>query len=174
MFLAGVAGIVGFFLPLRAFSLPDQTVTAEASAYQIVRGGGDSTELFAHAQKLGLAKADADRMTKSVNTAMRSYRAGLIGIFAPSVLLVLLGLVALARAQMGRFAGLLALLLGLASIAGFFAILLLVGDLDVSEQTVSLKLAGAGGAGAYCLLAAGAAGSLGGLGALIRPERQHS
>ncbi len=168
--LAGIAGVVGFFLPLRAYSLPDQTVSAEASAYQIVSGGGDTKSLFDQAQKLGLSKADAERMTKSANAAIQSYRAALIALFVPSALLVLLGLVELARKRMGRGGGALALLLGLATTAGFVAILLLVGDLDVNEHTVSLKLGGTGGAGAYCLLAGGVVAMFAGLGALIRPE----
>jgi hypothetical protein len=168
--LAGLAGIAGFFLPLRSFSLPDNQVSAEASAFQVVRGTHDSTQLFEQAQKLGLSKADAERMTRSVNAAIRSYRAVLIGMFAPSALLVLLGLVEVARRRTGRFAGLLAIVLGMASVAGFIAILLLVGDLDVNEHTVSLKLGGTGGVGSYCLLGSGVVAMFAGLGALLRPE----
>ena len=168
--LAGIAGCVGFFLPLRSYTTPDGSVTAQASAYQVVTGLGDAKELFDQARKLGMSKADAERLTKTVNTAMESYRAVMIAMFMPSALLVLIGLVGAVRGKTGRFAGLLALLCGVASAGAFVLILMLVGDLDIHERTVSVKLGGSGGTGMYCLLGAGVLAMFAGLGAMLRPD----
>jgi hypothetical protein len=167
--LAGLTGVVGFFLPLRSYASADGTVSAQASAYQVVSGLGDATELLAQAQKLGMSKADAERIAKTVNQAMESYRAAMIVLFAPSALLVLVGLVGLARGRTGRFAGMVAFVLGLASIVAAVLILMLVGDLEIQHRTVSLTLGGSSGAGMYCLLGAGAVGAFAGLGAMLRP-----
>jgi len=168
--LAGIAGVVGFFLPLRSFSTPDGMVSAEASAYQIVTGIGDAKQLFEQAQKLGMKQADAERMAERVNQAIQGYRAAMIALFVPSALLTLVGLIGLARGKLQRFAGLLALLLGIASTAAFVLILMLVGDLDIKDRTVSLTLNSTAGPGMYCLLGAGILAMFVGAGALLRPD----
>ncbi|HEU0033524.1 MAG TPA: hypothetical protein VFQ53_22990 [Kofleriaceae bacterium] len=169
--LAGLAGLIGFFLPLRKYASTDSAVFAQASAFQIARGGGGDTQgIVEQAKKLGLSEQDAAKLTKALDKGLYEYRLTMLALFAPAALLFLLGFVALVRHGIGRFGGVLAIALGLASIAAFVLVLMLVGDLDIKERTVSLTLGGSAGPGMYCLLAAGVLGMLGGFGAAMRPD----
>ena len=170
--IAGLAGVAGFFLPLRSLASPDGKITAQASAYEIVIGLDDTKVLFDQATKLGLDKETAARMSRNVNQAIEAYRYTMLALFIPSALLVLLAALGFAKGGLGRFAGLLAIVLGLASGVAFAAILFLVGDLVIDEQAIKLTLSSSNGLGMYCLLATGVLASLAGLGALLRPDDQ--
>jgi hypothetical protein len=107
-----------------------------------------------------------------VNDAIETYRYTMLALFAPSVLLVLLGAIGFLKGGTGRFAGLLAIVLGLGSTVAFAVVLFLVGDLVFEEKTVKLTLSSSNGSGMYCLLAAGVVAVFAGLGALLRPDHE--
>jgi hypothetical protein len=83
-------------------------------------------------------------------------------IYAPAVLLAVLGIVCGRRRKMGRVAGFLALVLGAAS-AAVWAVFHYVAASD-PHHGATLAL------GAHLLLACGIAGAVAGLGALIAPD----
>jgi len=169
--LAALAGIAALVLPLGAYRSADGKLATRSSALRIIaERPPDPTPLAQGAHDLGLSKADAERLAHAVDQGTAAYRGLLIGVFVPGTLLVLLAFVVLARRQMGRTAGALAIVLGLASLAAFVVLLLLVGDLDVKDTAVTLKLEASRGAGVYCLAAAGLLAALGGAAAVRHVE----
>lgn len=160
--LAGVAGLIGFFTPLVEYRSSDGRITGDASAFEIVRGIETNPDIAAQAESLGLSRADSWRLAQAFSAGMNAYRGTAIAFFAPSGLLVLLGILMLLRDRMGRFAGLLAMLLGGASCAVFA----LFWQADQQSRDASAAL----GLGVYLLLAAGLGGVLAGLGALVSPD----
>jgi len=169
--LAAIAGIAGLVLPLGAYKSPDGKIATRSSALRIIaEQPPDPTPLAKGAQDLGLSKADADRLAHAVDQGTTAYRGVMIAVFVPAALLALLALVVLVRREMGRTAGALAIILGLLSLAAFVVLLLLVGDLDIKETAVTLKLEATRGAGVYCLAAAGVLAAIGGTAAVRHVE----
>lgn len=162
--LGGIAGVAGFFLPFIAFESTDGMFTGSISAYRLVSGIDDVTQVIESSGPLVAAtNADVQAFVKTVNNDLAEYRAGLVAFFLPAVLLALLGALAGARRRMGRLAGLFAIVFGLAN-AGVWTLFSSV-HADEPDKTVSLGL------GLHLLLAAGVLGMLAGLGALVLPDR---
>jgi len=169
--LAALAGLGALVLPLGAYRSPDGKLATRSSALRIIaERPPDPAPLAQGAHDLGLSRADADRLAHAVDQGTAAYRGLLIGVFVPATLLVLLALVVLARREMGRTAGALAIALGLLSLAAFVVLLLLVGDLDIKDAAVTLKLEATRGAGVYCLAAAGLLAAAGGAAAVRHVE----
>lgn len=160
--LAGVAGIIGFFTPLIEYRSNDGKITGDASAFQIVRGVDDASDVFAQGEQLGLSKEDSQRIANVFHEGLSAYRGVAIAFFAPAGLLMLLGILLLLRDRMGRFSGLISLMLGAACCAVFG----LFWQADQSSRDASASL----GLGVYLLLGAGLGGVLAGLGALVSPD----
>jgi hypothetical protein len=161
--LAGVAGLIGFFTPLVEYHASDGRITGDASGFEIVRGVETSSDVATQAEKLGLSASDSQRIAKAFSDGMNAYRGATVAFFAPAGLLFLLGIVLLLRDRMGRFAGLLAIILGGACCAVFA----LFWQADQQSRDASATL----GLGVYLLLGAGLGGVLAGLGALVAPDR---
>jgi hypothetical protein len=161
--LAGVAGIVGFFAPLVEYRSNDGQITGDASAFQISRGVNSAPDIADKAEKLGLSSEDSQKLARVFDAGWNAYRGIVIAYFVPAALLGLIGLILLLRDSMGRFAALLALLLGAASCAAFARFW--QGDQQSTDASASLGL------GVYLLLASGLGGVLAGLGALVTPDR---
>ena len=162
--LGGIAGVAGFFLPFVAFESTDRMFTGSISAYRIVSGIDDVAQVIESSGPLvATTNADVQAFVKTINDDLAEYRAGLIGFFIPAVLLALLGALAGARRRMGRLAGLLAIVFGLAN-AGVWVLFSSV-HAEQPDKTVSLGL------GLHMLLAAGVLGVLAGIGALLLPDR---
>jgi hypothetical protein len=160
--LAGVAGLVGFFTPLIEYRSNDGRITGDASAFQIARGVDSSVDIAAQAEKLGLSRDASWQLARALSEGVNAYRASAVAFFAPAGLLFLLGIVLLVRDRMGRFSGLLTLLLGGACCAVFA--MFWRADQQSSDASATLGL------GVYLLLGAGLGGALAGLGALLSPD----
>jgi hypothetical protein len=147
--VGGILGILAFFLPL--VSVERQGHAASVSAFQIMKGL-DQVEVA----------VDADHtMDVATSTSARKDIGALKGIvmaiFAPALLLSLLGGLGVARKRFGRVAGTFSLLAGLAGL-GIASILKSAAEGDA-------------GIGLTVLLITGVAGLVGGLVALVKPER---
>lgn len=153
--VGGILGILAFFLPL--VSVERQGAKASVSAYQVIKG--------LDAVEVAVDDAGA-RHTYDVETAATAASAkkdigamkGIVmAIFAPALLLSLIGAAGVARKKFGRVAGTFSFLLGIAGL-GIAALLKSAAEGD-------------GGIGLTLLLVTGVAGLVGGLAALIKPER---
>jgi phosphotransferase system glucose/maltose/N-acetylglucosamine-specific IIC component len=160
--LAGVAGVIGFFTPLIEYRSSDGKLTGDASAFQIARGVDSVGDIASEGQTLGLSRDDSERIAKIFHEGLNAYRGVAIAYFAPAGLLALLGILLLLRDRMGRFSGLIAMLLG----GACGAVFAMFWQADQTSRDASASL----GLGLYLLLAAGLGGVLAGLGALVSPD----
>ncbi len=163
--LAGVAGVIGFFTPLVEYRSNDGKLTNDASAFEVVRGVDQSSsgDLFKQAEKLGLSHEDAQKFARAFNQGMEAYGGMLALYYAPAALLLLLGVWLVVRDRMGRFAGLLALVLGGACCAVFAVFW----QADQQSHDAHARL----GLGLYLLAGCGVGAFIAGFGALISPDR---
>ena len=156
-------GIAGFFAPFLEYKAPDGSLTG-ASAYEIAQNKVDVSGLMGKAREMGLVSDDdAARATKMLEQGIFAYRYAMIGVFVPAALLFLIGLGAFARKTMGRIAGLVAVVLGVACIGVW---IFFFRAPDPSAQTI-----GQLGLGIYCLAVCGLLSIIGGLGSLLVPDR---
>lgn len=161
--LAGIAGIAGFFLPFVDVHTSDARFGRHPSAFELVRRIETLDSMTQGLSALGLAPVDARQSAEQAHAALETARTAASVIYAPAVLLAVLGIVCGKRRRMGRLAGFLALVLGAAS-ASVWAVFHYVASSD-PHHGATLAL------GAHLLLACGAAGVLAGLGALLAPDR---
>ena len=161
--LAGLAGIAGFFLPFVDVHTNDARFGRHPSAFELVRRSETLDSMTQGLSALGLAPADARQSAEQAHAALETARTAASVIYAPAVLLALLGIVCGMRRRMGRLAGFLALILGAAS-ASVWAVFHHVASSDPHHGATL-------GLGAHMLLACGATGAVAGLGALLSPDR---
>jgi hypothetical protein len=161
--LAGLTGVAGFFFPFIEVTHTRYNARAEISALQLVRGAADYVEL-AKAHEAELPKGEAQRLFHRIDDKVSAFRGLVVALYVPSGMLALLGLVGVARGRFGRFGGLLALVLGIASAGIWLAFLF------VSRQEKDPEFHAALGLGLYGLLVAGLGGIFGGFGALLAPD----
>jgi hypothetical protein len=162
--IGGILGIISFFLPMMSVTQKsgDTSATANVSAFQIVKGidqlkvavddAGSRSDVTVHASDVREAKKDLD-----------SIKGIVMAIFAPALLLALIGGLGLARKKFGRLAGTFSLLFGLVGLG--IAMLLRSAAAETSAD------GGSGGIALTILLLTGVAGAVGGLLALVKPER---
>lgn len=163
--LGGIAGVAGFFLAFITFRSSDGRLEGAVSAYQMVRGIDDVSELIEGASPVVNAHPEVQQFVKTLDDELGKYRGALIGFYVPAALLALLGAFTGMRRKMGRMAGILAIAIGVAN-AGIWAVFFQISsEARTPEGTASM------GIGLHVLLAAGIAGVLGGLGALLAPDR---
>ena len=164
--IGGIAGVAGFFLAFINFRTTDGRLEGSVSAYQIVRGIDDVSELVEGAKPIVEANPEVQQFVKTFNDELGTYRGALVGFYVPAAALALLGAFAGARRKLGRIAGLVAIALGIAN-AGIWVLFYQVSEQAsvASEGTASM------GVGLHMLLVAGIAGLLAGLGALFAPDR---
>ncbi len=161
--IGGIAGIAGFFLAFITFKSPDGQIEGSVSAYQIVRGIDAVDELIDTTKPMTATNADAQRVVTTINAELERYRGALIAVYAPALALAVLGALVGARRRMGRIAGLLAIVIGLAN-AGVW---LLFYQVSTEQHDVDAAI----GFGVHALLVAGVLGVVAGLGALFVPDR---
>lgn len=161
--IGGIAGVAGFFLPFITFTSSDGQLTGAISAYRIVSGIDDVTQLIEGARPVTMTNAEVQQFATLFDHELATYRGALVGFFVPAVALALLGALAGARHKMGRIAGLLAIALGLAN-AGVWWLFY-----QVSHEQAGSP-AGIG-LGLHLVGIAGVLGVLAGLGALLLPDR---
>jgi hypothetical protein len=154
--VGGILGILAFFLPM--VSVTRQGHTATVSAFQVVKGlDAVQGEMTKDEVKVKAAAYDGGRSLKEANDGVGSIKGIVMAIFAPALLLVLMGGVGVARKKFGRVAGTFSLLFGLVGL-GIGAILKSAAEGD-------------SGVGLTILLITGLAGMVGGIMALVKPER---
>jgi hypothetical protein len=160
-FLAGCAGVVGFFLPLAQYEQNGEVVSTQ-SAYEIATTEYDTAGLAELAKGLGASKTQADKLENFTTKGLIAYRGAIIAFYVPAALQALFGLINLLRSRMGRFAGFLTLLFGAANAAVF--LWFYVGADRNGDPNATL------GYGVWLLAAAGAAGLLAGLLTFFAPD----
>jgi hypothetical protein len=161
--LAGLAGIAGFFLPFVHVHTNTPRFGRAPSAFSLVRSLETLDSMTQGLTALGLAPPEARQSAEQAHAALETARTAASVIYAPAVLLAIVGIVCGLRRRMGRLAGVLALLLGAAS-ASVWAVFHYVAASD-PHHAATLAL------GAHLLLACGITGAVAGLGALLVPDR---
>ena len=160
--LAGIAGVVGFFLPLAQYTDAQGNVLTTQSAYEIATTPTDATGLADFIKGLGASGDQADRIEEAANKSLLAYRGAIVAFYIPAALQALLALVNLLRSRMGRFAGFLTILFGAANAAVFAYFW--IGYARNAESQTEL------GYGVWLLAAAGAGGLLAGLATMFAPD----
>ena len=160
--LAGIAGVVGFFLPLAEYSDASGTVLRTQSAYEIATTETEATGLSDIAKGLGASKEQAERLESAANKSLDTYRGFIVAFYVPAALQLLFALVNLPRSRVGRFAGFLTLLFGAGSAAVFAYFW--IGYARSADSSSAL------GYGVWLLAGAGAGGMLAGLATMFRPR----
>jgi hypothetical protein len=163
--LGGIVGVAGFFLAFITFRSSDGRIEGSASAYQLVRGIDDVSELVEGASPVVNAHPEVQQFVKTLNVELGKYRGALVGFYVPAALLALLGAFAGMRRRMGRIAGIVAIAIGAANAAIWVLFFQVSSEASTPEGTAAM------GIGLHVLLAAGVAGMLAGLGALLAPDR---
>jgi hypothetical protein len=153
--VGGILGILAFFFPL--VSVERQGHKADVSAYQVVKG---LDQVQASVDEGVQQQAFDAEMGASAKKDIGAIKGIVMAVFAPALLLVLIGGIGVARKRFGRVAGTFSFLLGLVGL-GIGAILKAAAEGD-------------GGVGLTLLLLTGFAGVVGGLAALVKPERAAS
>ena len=169
VFVAGVVGVVGLWVPL--IEIRHSVVAVELSAKELTFGFKGTHALL----ERNLPAVIEKRLPASIRSgrddarliAHASKHAALM--YIPAGLLLLLGLFGLStKRPFGRPLGGLALLFGLASIATFVGLRigLRMGLEEAMLERTTVELLN----GAYLLLLAGLGGTVAGVGALVKPE----
>lgn len=150
--VGGILGILAFFLPL--VSVQREGHSASVSAFQVMKGL-DKVEVAV--DEAGAQRAMDIETSASAKKDIGAMKGIVMAIFAPALLLALIGGLGVTRRRFGRVAGTFSLLAGLVGL-GIASILKSAADGD-------------GGIGLTLLLVTGVAGVVGGLVTLIKPER---
>lgn len=158
----GILGILAFFLPL--VSVQRENVHGTVSAFQLMKGLDTASDAVDKADaQVNVASVGADDVAASHAAAgearkdIGALKGIVLAIFAPALLLALIGGLGVAKNRFGRGSGALALVLGLVGL-GIAAVLKSAAEGD-------------GGIGLTLLLVTGVSGVVGGLLALIKPQR---
>ena len=150
--VGGILGILAFFLPL--VSVERQGHQASVSAYQIIKGLDQVEVAVDEGARQAAYSVETSASAKKDIGAMKGI---VMAIFAPALLLALMGAAGVARKRFGRVAGTFSLLAGLVGLG--------IGALLKSAAE------GDGGIGLTLLIVTGVAGVVGGIATLIKPER---
>lgn len=168
LILLGLVGVLGVIMPLAELRKGPVGVTLTAKDLSF---GLDKTHaaLDRKLPKLVEKRLGADVMeTREDLKLVADYLRWAVLVFAPAVLLVLIGVVAVTRKRLGRVLAGAALLLGLVALAAWiglhYAIDYALVEADVKGMTIELL------SGAHMLILTAATGIGVGLAALIRPE----
>ena len=119
--VAGLMGLVAFFLPM--VSVDQNGHSISASAFQAVQGASIGQEKLDEVAKTETAAtAEAKANVSDLDDFLTKVKAFLYGVYAPALLLTLFGVIGVAKQKFGRGLGIFSLLLGLVVIAlwGFF------------------------------------------------------
>jgi len=150
----GILGILAFFLPMVSVDRGDHSGTV--SAFQIFKGL-DQLSAQAGSEEIHLATASARASAAEAKEGLDGMKGIVMAIFAPAILLLLIGGLGVARKKFGRVAGAFSLIFGLVGLG--------IGGLLKSAAE------GDSGIGLTLLIVTGVAGVVGGLMALVKPER---
>jgi hypothetical protein len=150
--VGGILGILAFFLPL--VSVERDGAKASVSAYQVIKGLDQVEVAVDQGAKQAAYSVETSASAKKDIGAMKGI---VMAVFAPALLLSLIGAAGVARKRFGRVAGTFSLLFGLIGLG--------IGALLKSAAE------GDGGIGLTLLIVTGLAGVVGGIMTLVKPER---
>ena len=151
--LAGVLGVLAFFLPLATFTHDGKELGV--SAYEVFTGVGELEDrVDGTTAEVGKTQDDVYRTLPEIKTVV-------LICFLPGALLALIGLVAVARGRFGRLGGTICVLLGAVALLVFTG---LNRGAEASGGDATR------GAGMYLVLATGLLGVIGGLAATVSPD----
>jgi hypothetical protein len=163
----GLIGLLAFFLPLIA--VKDSGVTGALSAYRIVKGIDSAQQVIEHADTAAVDaydKSEAFAASKAdANQALGEVKGVVLAIFAPALLLTLIGGVAVMRKKFGRLGGVGALLFGAIGL-GIWAILNAAASEVEATGGSDVK-----GIGMWLLMLTGLCGLVAGIMTLVKPDR---
>ena len=164
----GIIGLLAFFMPLVA--VKNSGVTGALSAYRIVKGIDTAQEVISTADTAAVeayGKTAEFRASKEeANAALGEVKGVVLAIFAPALLLAVIGGVAVMRKKLGRLGGVGALLLGGVGL-GIWAIL----NSAANEVAASGNSGDVKGIGMHLLMITGLCGLVGGIITLVKPDR---
>ncbi|MEO6774475.1 MAG: hypothetical protein ABI467_15895 [Kofleriaceae bacterium] len=150
--VGGILGLLSFFLPL--VSVHRANATGQVSAFQIMKGLDTVSVAVDEASVHSVAEVETRSQAQQGVGAMKGI---VMAIFAPALLLTLIGGLGVSRKRFGRSAAAFSLIFGLVGL-GIGAILTSAAE-------------GHAGIGMTLLLVTGIAGVVGGLLGLVKPER---
>lgn len=169
LFVAGLLGMIGMFVPL--VSLGKGIVHVEVSAKELSFGLSRTHQLI----DKDLPPAVARRLPKDVisgredvRTVLKALR-GAAAAFIPAALILVLGVSGMWRGQFSRRLAIAALVCGLASIAAYLGVIYGI-DYGEAEEPLLQRVALTTEVGAYLLVVAGIGGVIGGALGAWRPE----
>ncbi len=152
--VAGIVGLVAFFLPLIA--VQKSGIEGKLSAYRIVKGIDKADQVVASA-----GPGDPTSVAEA-NKALSAVKGIVLAIFVPALLLAIFGGVGAARRRFGRGLAIPSMIFGLLGV-GIWALLDAAASAGPGESVA--------GVGMHLLLITGLLGFLGGLIATVKPDR---
>lgn len=163
--IAGLAGLVAFFLPF--LTAESGGKTASISAFQAVKGIDTALDATEQATA-GATTPEAKSATAEIADVVNKVKAFLYAMYAPAVLLALFGLIGVLKKKFGRGFGVLSVLMGLIAL-GFWALLFMAaGEANKDQGAGDVKVAL--GLGVHLLLATGILGFIGGITNTVKPD----
>jgi hypothetical protein len=170
LFVAGLIGLIGMFVPL--VSLGKGVTHVEVTAKELSFGLSRTHALV----DKELPPLVAKRLPKDVITGRDDVRMVLKGLrgaaaaFIPALLLLLLGVSGMWRGELSRRLAIVALVCGIASIAAYLGLRYGI-DYGENEEPMLKRVELTIELGAYLLIVAGLGGILGGALGAWKPER---
>ncbi|HLL25131.1 MAG TPA: hypothetical protein VK427_23510 [Kofleriaceae bacterium] len=169
LFVAGLVGLVGLFVPL--VSLGKNLTHVEVSARDLSFGLERTHKVIdARIPPVVAKRMPRDVITgrEDVRTVLKALR-GAAAAFIPSALLLAFGVAGMWRGRSGRGLAAAALVCGVASIAAYLGLRYGI-DYGYNEEPLLKRVDLTIELGAYLLIVAGIGGIAGGLLGIIKPE----
>ena len=163
--VGGLAGVIGFFLPLFHAVHQPSKFELGLSGFEIAHGV-DKKAVVDEVKRLGGTHENGEQFVKELNDGLATAGAAVIIFFTPAAVLAVLGIFGLLLKRFGRLAGLVSFLLGGVS-AGIWGVLFSSAGKVADTNGAKIGLA----IGSHTLLIAGICGVLAGFGALVAPDR---
>lgn len=169
MLLAGgLVGLIGFFLPFFKWTHGDSGVSI--SAFNALKGVGDAREILSEE----IAKMPEPQVQKAIadfNDIVKKAGSFVLIFYIPTALMFLVGLVNTIRRKMGRLAGLLGFISGVAAILCWVLWQQALSSDEAKQVGDATSAAATMATGLHLILISGVIGAIGGLGALVKPDR---
>ena len=167
--VAGLMGLVAFFLPFLSVEAEGKSVSV--SAFQAVRGiSVVEKEVDKAAGTTTAATAEGQEALSELDEVLTKVKSFLYAMYAPALLLVLFGIIGVVKQKFGRGLAILSLLMGLIAL-GFWALLFMAAGEANKSEAGQTQAQVALGLGVHLLLGTGILGFLGGIINTVKPDR---
>ena len=169
LFVAGLIGLIGMFVPL--VSLGKNLTHVEVSAKELSFGLTRVHKLLDKEIPIAIARRlpkDVLEGKEDVRTVLKALR-GAAAAYIPALAILLLGVSGMWRGRFSRRLAALGVLCGIASIVAYFAVIYGI-DYGENEEPLLKRVALTVEVGAYLLIVAGIGGIIGGALGLWKPE----